>query len=1170
MTSHRHGLGARALALLLCTLCGPLSCVPAPVVAPASGVAEYRAFGLIAVPGGFVDAVGGNLMIRGAGISLDTPLGTWAVETVWNAASGAWQWSHLVRYDGALFVDPSGAAHDVAALPDGARVPGTGWTRIDARTLRQRGGLAWHFGADGRLEHVHWATLAYPRIAFGATQIAQCTAANACAALFALELHASGRPAGVRDARSGREARFDYDAAGRLVVARSAADVAEGRSGTRYEYAGAQLAAATSSEGERVEYTYQAGGRIRRVVQRGEGDPEHLFDFYGRNAEGLHRTRHRNPVGGLTTVFYDEQRRVTRVVRVQAGESATLVWDGLDPIRLVDAGGATTEMTWQDGRLASLRTPGGTLVQLTYAPGGLSPDDPQRDPIQRIDDALGLVEARSYDPAGRPVAIWNGAGELDALGWSGARLTSLQSAGVVSSFPTSGAHGHWLDAVVEGQVVARRAFDLAGNETVPRDALRPGGALGFAFDADRRVHAADVAASDESGRVSASARIEMRRRSDGELVEIARPGGGDHQMHRDALGRVVLVRERAEGGWRDTHLAYDAMGQLTARQLANGMREEWDYDLFGRAVAHRALRNGVLEGEETFVWQSGRLVARTDSLRGSGDLFVYDGAGRTLSVMFGYGETISYAYDQRDRVVREVYSIPGVGAVADIGSAYDGANRRIALVDRASGAALVARRYEDGRLAELESGNGLRRTFAYDERGHLVSQQTRDAQGALVETTAVTRQQSASPPRLELRTATATPVAQTEERYWLPAGGSLASADQRVGRRIFGWSAGASGAVRRYAWDELGNRTGTGGDDFVYDVVHARLLFASLDDLGESIVYLHDEAGFVTSRDGVPLTWTATGRLASHGADAIAWDMSGRPIAVTEAGVTREFRFFGGRIEGGTDGLGALDLGDVVVALGAGARRWRHFDFRGQVSFVSDETGHVVAHYRYHPFGVDAGFGPEAGGGRFENRSGFGPFFLLGARVLDPSVGRFLSPDPVLALGSQYAYAYGNPIDFADADGRHPEPRSSAAVAADVLQTAASWIVLGSLIAAGAPPAATAIAFALAMAATFNFFANNVHPYTGDGGGGGGSGGGGGGGGNPSGGGGGPAGGCDCIKQLELSIGGPPSTGTGGSLGCAPLALTRGGDALWRPLLVLLLLNALVAAAWWRQRRREV
>ena len=1167
MKSNRPCIATRALALVLCALLGPLSCVPAPIVEPASGLAEYRVYGLIPVPGGLVDAVGGNLVIRGVGISLDTPLGTWGVEPVWNSAASAWQWSHLGFYDGNLFVDASGAVLDTAAVDDGEFVPGTGWVRVDASSLRTRGGLLFHFGA-GRLEHVRWATLDYPRIEFGLSQIRQCTAASACAPIFELERHASGQPTRVRDARTGREAIFEYDAGGRIIGARSPADVAQGRPGTRYEYAGSQLAATTSSEGARVEYAYQAGGRIRSITQRGEGDPSHVFDFYGRNAWGMHRTVHRNPLGGHTTVYFDEQRRVLRVERFEAHENATLAWQGLYPTRLVDAGGAVTQLAWQDGRVAARVTPSGNAIHTTYAPGALSPDAPERDPIRRIEDSIGLVEARSYDESGRPVATLNGAGDTRTLGWNGASLASLEQGGVAASFPAYGAHGHWLDTAVDGSVVARRAFDLVGNETVPSDSERPGGALGFAFDADRHWSGVQVAASDDAGRVAATATIAFTPRSDGALSRIARPYGGDHELLRDALGRVVRVREKSEGHWRETRVEYDLQGDVTARELANGMRQEWDYDLFGRVLAHRALRNGVLEGEESFTWQSGRLAARTDSLRDAGEVTVYDGAGRTVSVIFGYGETISYEFDQRDRVVREVYSIPGVGVVADIGTSYDGADRRVAIQDRASGEGLVDWRFEDGRIAEIDTGNGLRRAFTYDERGRLTGQETRDANGALVETTTVSREIASSPPRLELRSATVTAVASTEERYWLPPGGSLASLDQRVGKRVFGWSDG-SGPARRYAWDELGNRAATStGDDFVYDAERTRLLFTSLAAEAESHAYLYDDAGFAISRDGVPLRWTATGRPASFGADAIAWDMAGRPIAVTESGVTREFRFFGGRVESEARALGALDLGDVVLALGSGARRWRHFDFRDQVSFVSDESGAVVAHYRYQPFGVDAGFGPEAGSGRFENRPAFGPFVLLGQRVLDPAVGRFVSPDPVLQPGSQYAYAYGNPVEFEDADGMHPVGRvSSISYVADTIRTVVTWAGVGTSVLLD--PVLAVPAALIAYATTLEYVEKYYGQGPGIGGGLDGDPTGGAGGGGSGGGGGGRSGsGCGCKLELEFSIAGAPPVGAGGGVGCAPLALTRAGDAPERLLLVLLMGNALLALAWWRRRRR--
>jgi RHS repeat-associated protein len=1159
----------RALALWLCALQGPLACVPAPVVAPESGAAEYRAWGFIEVPGGAVDAVGGNLMLEGVEISLDTPLGTQRIQPTWNSAAGAWQWSQLARYDGATFVDPGGARLDAGAVPDGAPIPGSGWTRLSASALRTRGGLAWHFAPDGSLAHLRWATLDYPRIVFTPALISQCLAPASCSALFELELHPSGQPTRVRDARSGREALFDYDAEGRLLAARSPADVAEGRPGRRYEYVGSQLRAATSSEGERVEYGYQPGGRIRRVLQRGEGDPAHVFDFYGRNPWGQHLTVHRNPLGGHTHVYFDEQRRVLRIERFEAGESAWLEWQGLRPTRIVDAGGAATRIEWVSERVASLETPSGNRVTLTYQPDGLSPEDPLKDPIARVEDSLGLVESRSYDASGRPVAVENGEGESRMLDWDGARLAGVDSGGVAVDFPRFGAHGHWLDALTGGEVTARRAFDIVGNLTLPADTSRPGGALGFGYDADRRLVRADFAASDADGRVVATSQIAISRRGDGALDAIARPAGGDTELDHDSLGRPVRIRERSQGVWRETRIEYDAMGNETARERANGMRQEWERDLFGRVVRHRALRGGALEGEQSFSWHASRLAARSDSLRGGGEVYVYDTAGRMISVVFGYGETISFTYDARDRRVREVYSLPGAGVIADIGTSYDLADRRVALQDLDAGQTLVAWTYADGRLVGVGTGNGLDRSLDYDAQGRAVGFETRDAQNALVESTAIARTLASNPPRLELSSATTTVLAATEERYWLPPGSSLLNLDQRAGKRVFGWSDGADGS-RRYAWDELGNRTGALGDAFAYDTQRARLLSATLAHEGVSLAYTYDEAGFALSRGGVPLEWSAMGRLLRHGDDRIEWDMVGRPIRVTESGVEREFQLFGGRIESTLSSLGALDLGDVVIQLGNGARRWRHLDFRGQVSFVSDEQGEVVAHYRYHPFGVDAAFGPEASSGRFENRPAFGPFFLLGERVLDPLVGRFLSPDPVMQLGSAYAYAYGNPIEFADVDGRDPAPRPGSMIAG-ALRVAASAVLMASLIASGASSAAVAVALLLFLAVVIDF-RETYGPPTPEGGPDGSQSGGGGGGGSPGGsgtggGGGGGSGGCGCTKDLNIGVAGPSSTATG--VGCAPLALARSEDELGRLLLPLIVINALVAFAWWRRRDKE-
>jgi len=146
-----------------------------------------------------------------------------------------------------------------------------------------------------------------------------------------------------------------------------------------------------------------------------------------------------------------------------------------------------------------------------------------------------------------------------------------------------------------------------------------------------------------------------------------------------------------------------------------------------------------------------------------------------------------------------------------------------------------------------------------------------------------------------------------------------------------------------------------------------------------------------------------------------------------------------------------------VVGL-AGVHRYRHLDFRGNVKFVSDDAGEVVAHYRYAPFGLDAVFGADTDPVRFAARPEIGELMLLGARVYDPAVARFLSPDPLFQIVNQFAYTLGNPIWFGDADGFDAAANDSAAAVADGLGIAGAGLsVLGGLLRCAPTPQTVAI-----------------------------------------------------------------------------------------------------------------
>jgi len=1015
-------LFGRLLAAALAAALPLLGCLSDAPLEPTAGVPQYEEIRLVAVPGGFVNTAGGNLFVRRVDVSADTMLGRHEVAAVYNSASGEWLWSFEMTWDGETFLDPTGFVWRGAQVPQaGFAFEGSVWTRLDDDTLATKGGLVHHFDAQGRLASIRWRASDYPRLVLGADGIDQCVASEACTPVFRFTRNADGRPLTITEARSGRVASFGYDGLGRLASARSAFDAEMGLPGTRYEYsaAGTLLTAMTSPEGERIEYQYQAGRRILFVTQIGEENPRHRFDFYGRNGSGW-PTVHTNPLGGATRYVYDSRRRLSHIVRDGTGELTRFVYaaPGLRPIAIEQPDGATVRYRYGDDDPTTIIEPSGNEITIEYEAAGVDFERPFARPVRRIDDSVGPVVEQSYDSLGRLSATRNGEDEVTTYAYHpGSALASLTGpAALTFRFPAYGAHGHWLE--VEGSLEDQRAFDATGNLLVASVVGERGGILARSYDAGRHVSRLELAATGSVGEITATAAAVIAWRSDGRAAAIARPGGGDHVFRYDAVGRRVEAREWVDGAWQSTHYEYDAAGNLTARTRPNGMREEFDYDLYGRLTEHRALRDGSIEGRESLAYADGRLASRFDSLRAARESFGYDAAGRLGTTLYGYGERLTREYDLRSRLVGERFEIPGLGTAVDLGYAYDLANRRIRSSDRLAQETLVERRFVDGRLSETVTGNGLVRTRSYDaDSGALVGLATRDAAGNPVELTDIAYSVEADPPRQQIRSVTDTPLARTTEEYWLGLPGMVSSPAGRVGKRVFGWNDG-DGSSRSFAYDELGNRVDGGNDEFHYNDEHNRLLSATLAD-GRLLDYTYDAAGFATARNGVSIGWTATGRLASHGDDAFEWDLQGRLVSAAVAGVTRVFGWFGGRMGGDpTQGtLGALDLGAVSIDVGTGARVFRHLDFRGNVSFVSDDAGRVVSHHRYAPYGLDSVYGAAEDAVGFAGRSQIGELMMLGFRIYDPAAGRFLSPDPVLQVVNQFAYTLGNPVFYADPEG---------------------------------------------------------------------------------------------------------------------------------------------------------
>ncbi len=1006
-------------------------------------------------------------------LDLDTRLGRFTIGAVHDSAAARWRWSFELHYDGEAFADATGATYSTEGLAPGEAIPGTHWELHGASSIATKGGRIHEFGSDGRLLVVRWRNAQYPRLVFldhsiagepRLAEVRQYTDPDTWTPVYSLSHDEAGRLVRIDD-RAGRRAEFTWDELDRLVTARDGLDVERGWPGQRYEYDGLLLGSVTSSEGERVEYAYGSGGRLAHVRSVGGESATHQMVYRPAGSGGLYATEVHDPLGGTWVLRYDAARRV-REISDPLGSSVAFTWAGKRPASRTDAAGVTVSWLWQGDDLVEEVLPSGNTILLEWEPGALEPSDPDRRALRRATDDLGVLEERSYDALGRLVSAVDGAGDTTSFTWGalGELISITTPDGRVTSFSSYGDHGH-PTVVSDAQGERNREYDSVGNlisgdglveETSPS---RPG-IVSRSFDADRNVATVRLAAQ-AIGLPIAPDELVVEHRSDGRRSRILRPGGGDTEFVYDDRGRLVERRDRADGVWNATLIQRDALDRVVRIDRPNGTWSEFGWNAAGQRdrIAHG--RGGEQESSAEIAWLDGRPDSVLDSVHDEPERYVYDDAGRVVAIQFPEGELLQLVWDARSRNREELYWY-GSGLLRRLVHDFDGAGR---LVESRDGSDLLVRRtWSLGRWTQIETGNGLVRTATYSpEDGLLTGTTTVDAAGTVVETTTFVR--SSLPGALPAHTwsvvtTTAGGLAVTSEETHIlaPAPGL----HLEPGPRASGFeAAGSAGNPVFYSYDALGNWVGSPVRHLVHNPEGNRLLRIEENPSGALLHdYAWDPAGYATRRDDVALHWNAAGRIASiEGIASFEWDSLGRLVSAQVAGVVARQRF-GGRVLADAQGNPvAIERQEVRIDLTGSGHRWRHFDFRGNAKFVTDDEGRVIAHRRFAPYGTDALWGDDPDGIGFAQGRELGELVLLGGRLYDPAAGRFLAPDPVFQLVNGFAYAQSNPLWFWDPDGRSARGAITIAAGIGIAGMAVGAVVAGAV----ATPAAFAIGLGLTL-----------------------------------------------------------------------------------------------------------
>ena len=131
-----------------------------------------------------------------------------------------------------------------------------------------------------------------------------------------------------------------------------------------------------------------------------------------------------------------------------------------------------------------------------------------------------------------------------------------------------------------------------------------------------------------------------------------------------------------------------------------------------------------------------------------------------------------------------------------------------------------------------------------------------------------------------------------------------------------------------------------------------------------------------------------------------------------------------------------------------------HTDIHGNVVAETDENGAVVRRYEYEPYGLPIGEIPDGPGFTGHDMDGESGLIYMQQRYYDPSIGVFLSIDPMAVDTAtawnfnRYNYAANNPYKYIDKDGRAicvvfpPTP----VCAAGAVKVAEAALIIGAAI----------------------------------------------------------------------------------------------------------------------------
>ena len=732
-------------------------------------------------------------------------------------------------------------------------------------------------------------------------------------------------------------------------------------------------------------YAYNENGQILSVDGPRPGDQDKVTFTYYSNGDLNTITE---PLLGATTFSnYDRAGR---------------------PGKIVDPNGRVTEYTYDArGRVAvkSTLSGSGTAVYKSYynCAGELSREvDPEKRVTNYGYDNLYGRLATVIDPAGDSVEHeYDGEGNVIEKIYrrAGASQASYR---VRYNFHHPDHPGRLWKVINPDETCTEYGYDQVGNVKWIRDANQ--GTTFYDYDLRGRL----ISVTQPEGVVT-----NYVYDSQDNLTRIIDANGNVTHYQYDDLGRIVIVQSPDTN---TTIYAYDEAGNLTSKRDADGNTTAYDYDLLNRPTSVRYVDSkqdvsftyddgengkgkltGVIDqsGDYSYFYDElGNLLGEEKVIGGVAyrTQYAYDLSGTRKAVVYPRGTMLNYELDQAGRLTKLVMSREG----ADRPVAYDVEYVPFGPMDRlvyGNGASL--RRNIDLRylISGIQAAEDYHVDYEWDAAGNI---------------------------------KTISNLIHPQENQYFQYDNLY-----RLTR-----ASGPYGTIE-YTYDALSNRLsrtlGALVEEYFYAEDSNRLvgIFGS-----DSLSFSYDAKGNILSVDERAFTYDLTNRLVQvkDNDDILAdymYNSFGQRVmkSTADGGVVFHYdsddHIIGESLKDGTFTAEYVYLGDIRLAMLDGLTGEVYFFVNNHLEtpvLVTDSAGDIVWEGVYKPFG-EVEMVTEAvtnnfrfPGQYFDKETGFHYNYH---RYYDPTIGRYLTPDPIDLGGgrSLYVYVQNRPLNMIDPSG---------------------------------------------------------------------------------------------------------------------------------------------------------